>query len=106
MQLVMIFQTFLNWNQSPCHPSKGSSASPILRMTLGQHEMMEEERNFVGTALISKALDRITSLLKLMITRIDGGSLQRQEKQGLQQLVVALVQGFAQLNKRLSLGQP
>lgn len=62
MQLVMILQTFLTWSQGQCrHP--GAPALD-LRVTLGQHEMMEEECSLVKTALISKAMDRTSAQLK------------------------------------------
>ena len=84
-------------------------------MTLGQHEMTGEECSFIKTALISKALDRTSALLKLMMLRIEHVTLNRQGKQScghegaefwnLQQLVSSLVQSFGVLTKRLASGQ-
>lgn len=81
-------------------------------MTLGQHEMTEEECSLVKTALISRSLDRISALLNLMMSRIEHVTLDRQGKQSLgldgaefwnvQRLVGSLVQNFGVLSNKLA----
>ena len=110
MQLVTIFQTIFSWSQGQCHPL--ATPAPDLRGTLGQHEMTEEECRLVKTALISKALEKATALLKLMMSRIEHVMLNRQGKQSwshdgvefwnLQQHVSSLIQSFGVLLKRLA----
>lgn len=112
MQIVMIFQTIFTWSQGQCHPH--GNPGPDLRVTLGQHEMTEEEGRFVKTALISKALDRTSALLKLMVSRIEHVTLSRRGKQSwghegaeffnLQQLISSLIQSFGLLKKRFAAG--
>lgn len=80
-------------------------------MTLGQHEMTEDERSFIKTALMCKILDRIATQLKLMMSRIEHVALKRQGKQpygheggeysNLQPLVRSLIQNFGSLFKDL-----
>lgn len=111
-QLMMIFQTIFTWSQDQCHPSK--TPGPDLRVTLGQHEMTEDEYTFVKTALISKALDRTSTLLKLIMSRIERVAWNRQGKQSwgheggefwnFQRLVSSLTHDFNGLSKRLALG--
>ena len=112
MQLVMVFQTIFTWSQGQCQ-SPGTVGTD-LRVTLGQHEMTEEECSLVKTALISKALDRTSALLKSMMSRIEHVTLNQQGKPSwdheggelwnLQQLVNSLVQSFGGLSKRLATG--
>lgn len=109
----MIFQTIFTWSQGQCHSL--DSSAPNLRVTLGQHEMTEEECTFVKTALISKALDRNSALLKSMMSRVEHVTLNRQGKQSwghegaefwnVQRLVSSLVQNFGVLSKKLASGQ-
>lgn len=99
-------------SQGQCHPH--GNPGPDLRVILGQHEMTEEECRFVKTALISKALDRTSALLRLMVSRIEYVTLSRRGKQSwshegaeflnLQQLVSSLIQSFGLLKKRLQQG--
>lgn len=113
IQLGMIFQTIFTWFQGQC-PSPGIPTTD-LRVTLGQHEMTEEECSFVKTALVSKALERTSAILKLMMSRIEYITLNRQEKQSwghegadfwnIQQFLSSLVQSFGVLSKRLASGQ-
>lgn len=85
-------------------------------MTLGQHEMTEEECSFVKTALMSNAFDRTNALLKLIMSRIEHVTLinsQGKQKWGhegaefwnIQQLLRSLVQSFGVLMERLAAGQ-
>jgi len=85
-------------------------------MTLGQHEMTEEECSFVKTALMSNALDRTNALLKLIMSRIEPVTLinsQGKQKWGheevefwnIQQLIRSLIQSFGVLMERLAAGQ-
>ena len=113
IQFLMIFQTIFTWFQGQCHSS--GSPVPNLRVTLGQHEMTEEECDFVKTALISKALDRTSALLKFMMSRIEHVTLNRQRKPSwghegagfwnVQRLVNSLLQNFGVLSKKLASGQ-
>ena len=112
MQLIMIFQTILTWSQGQTNPP--GTPAPDLRVTLGQHEMTEDECRVVKNVLISKALDRTSALLKLMKSRIEYVTTNGQGKQtmghdgaelwNLQRLVNSLVQSFGVLSKRLQSG--
>ena len=113
MQLAMIFRTIFIWSQGQCDPL-GISV-PDFRVTLGQHEMTEDECSFVKGALISRALDRAAALLKVMLSRIERVAVNRQGSQSwrnegaefwnLQQVISSLVQSHGVLSKRLTLGQ-
>ena len=77
--------------------------------------MTVEEYTFVKTALVYKAICRIITLLKHILSRVDNVPLHRQEKSSrdpegadlwnIQPLVSSLVQGFVGLRKRLPLEQ-
>lgn len=107
MQLIMMFQTIFTWCKDQFHLSE--SPGPDLRMTLGQHELTEDERTFIKTALMCKILNRIAALLKLVVSRIERMALKRQGKQSydhdvgdlsnLQPLINALIQNFGSLSK-------
>lgn len=113
MQLAMIFQTIFTWSQGQFHPL--SISVPDLRVTLGQHEMAGDEYSFVKTALISRALDRATVLLKVVLSRIESIASNRQGRESwrnegadfwnLQRVVSSLVQSHNLLSKKLKLGQ-
>ena len=111
MQLIMIFSTIFTWSQYQCQFL--GSPSPYLCITLGQHELTEDECTFIKTALISKILGKTTTLLKLMMPRIEHAALNRQCKQiwgyeredswNPKQLVSSLIQKFDILIERLAL---
>ena len=113
MQLVMIFQTLLTWSQS--QSNYASTPTPDLRVTMGQHEMTEDECDFIKTALISRALDRTSGVLRLLMSRIEHVTSNRQGKQSwgnegaefwnVQRLVSCLVQSYGVLSKRLASGK-
>ena len=106
MQLVMIFQMLLTWGQSHLGDHE---PRPVLQMALGQHLLTSEEQNIVHTALVSKALGRIGSYLKLVASRADRASLQCEKKQGrglgknvswhIQQLIKDLMQDIDCIDK-------
>lgn len=109
-QLVMVFQTIFTWSQGQCHSS--GTPAPDLRVTLGQHEMTEDECSFVKNALVSRVLERTSALLKSMLSRIEQIRLNRQGKQSwgyeiaefgnVQLLVGSLLQSSIVLSKRLA----
>ncbi len=109
MQLVIIFQTIFNWSQGSDTPNTS------IRVTLGQHEITEEECSFVKTALVSRALNRISTFLTSMLSRIEHLRLIRLGKQSggqegadfenIQKLVSSLIQSFSLLSKRLTSDQ-
>lgn len=113
LQLVMIFKTLYTWSQGQLH----ASADPELDIsaTLGQHEMTKGEIRFVRVALVSRSLDKISAMLKLLIPRIKRAALDVQDTQrwehdggefwNLEQLVNSLLQSIGLLSKRLALAQ-
>ena len=114
MQLVMVFQTIFTWSQGQCHYSSGTPA-PDLRLTLGQHEMTEDEYDFVKSALVARVLEKTSTLLKSIVSRIERLRLNRQGKQSwgyegaefgnVQQLVGSLLQSSTVLSNRLASGK-
>jgi hypothetical protein len=84
-------------------------------MTLGQHELTDEECSFVKTALIFKALERTNTALKAVSSRVEQMTLKRQDTHSwayegadsgnLQRLISSLSQSFDTLTKRLASAQ-
>ena len=113
MQLVMVFQTIFTWSQGQCHSS--GTPAPDLRLTLGQHEMTEDEYNFVKNALVARVLEKTSTFLKSVVSRIEHLRLSRQGKQSwgyegaefgnVQQLVGSLLQSSIVLSNRLTSGE-
>ena len=109
MQLVLVFQTIFTWSQGQCHPA------PHLRVTLGQHEITDDEYNFVKHALVARVLEKTSTLLKSIISRITHLRLNRQGKESwgyegtefgnVQELVSSLLQSSIVLSNRLASGQ-
>ena len=110
MQLVMIFQTIFTWTQGQGHAP--NDPCPDLRMTMGRHQMTREEFSFVRMALIFRTLDRVSAVLKAMMSRIDHITTNRRVKQSsgyegmefqnLQQFTSSLMHKFSALTKRLA----
>ena len=113
IQLVMVFQTIFTWSQGQCHSS--GTPAPDLRLTLGQHEMTEDEYDFVKNALVARVLEKTSTFLKSIVSRIEHSRLDRQGKQSwgyegaelgnIQQLVGSLLQSSIVLSNRLASGQ-
>ena len=113
MQLVMIFQTLLTWSQNQSHYA--GTPTPDLHVTMGQHEMTEDECDFIKTALISRALDRTSGVLRLVMSKIEQVTSNRQGRQSwgyegaefwnVQRLVSCLIQSYGALSKRLASGK-
>ena len=88
--------------------------TPNLHVTLGQHELTDDECAFVKNALICRALDRASAVLRLLMSRIERVTSNRQGKQSwghegtefwnVQPLVSVLIQSYGVLSKRLQAG--
>lgn len=110
MQLVMIFQTIIAWTQWLCQSF--NSPYPGLSMILGRHELTNEECSFVTTALLARALNRASAVLKLMMSRIEYAISNQPGKQSwahegaefhsIQQLTDSLIQRYNTLLRKLA----
>lgn len=110
MQLVMIFQTIFTWSQGQCRSP--STLAPGFHMTMGHHELTEEECSFVKSALVSKAVHKTSALLKLIMSRTEHVISNGQGKESwgheeaefwnVQRHASSLVQKFGSLSKRLA----
>ena len=67
VQIIMIFQTIFTWAQSQFRGSADFLAEPA--MSLGRHELTQDEMNFVKGALVARALKGIVSALKAIAAR-------------------------------------
>ena len=79
MQLLMIFQTLLTWSQS--QSDCAGTPTPDLRVTMGQHQMTEDECDFIKTVLVSRTLDRTSGVLRLLMSKIEDVTSNRPGKQ-------------------------
>ena len=105
VQLVMVIQTMFNWVQGQCQTPLAPSSH--IKATLGQHNLTREESTFIKMALISRALARIRTVLKVMVSRVEQMSLGRQwersedpaeaEVKNLQSLIDTLLQTSSRL---------
>ena len=120
VQLAMIFQTLFAWfRECLAQLAVQDASDPRLCISLGQHQLAEDESHFVHVALTSRALDRIAGLLKRVMARVEhrdkdqrssnsiGGNKQAWgQKAGelwnLTQLVYSLVQRFDALTEKFA----
>ena len=112
MQLIMIFQTIFTWAQSQCL-IPNNSHFPDFTITLGRHELTNEETRFVKTALLARALNKKTAALKAIMARIEHamtsprgkhsweGRNTGDELKDLQRLTESLIQRFNTLRGKV-----
>ena len=110
VQVIMIFQTIFSWVQAQCH-SPGMPC-PDLSLTLGLYEVSREESRMVKLVLISNALEKTRTTLKLLSSRVEqlvasrpGNQLwefERADLRNLQHLIRSLSQTWLALVRRLA----
>lgn len=67
VQIIMIFQTIFTWAQNQFRSSADFLTEPA--MSLGRHELTQDEMNFMKGALVARALKGIVSALKGIASR-------------------------------------
>ena len=85
---------------------------PELYITLGRHEFTDEEGRFVRAALMARVLNRISTALKVIMTRVEHAISKRRERQSwgnegtefqdLQRLTHSLTQRYNLLYRKLA----
>ena len=111
VQIIMIFQTIFTWAQSQFRSSSDKFAEPTI--SLGCHELTQDEANFVKGALVARALNGIVSALKAIAARAEyaasripksaSSSTDGEEYEDLQRLVTSLIRRYLLLIEKLIL---
>lgn len=109
VQIIMIFQTIFSWAQSQTCSSSDKLTQP--NISLGRHELTQDEVNFVMGALVARALNGIVSALKAIAARVEyaasritksaSSSPDGEEYEDLQRLVNSLIRRYQSLLKKL-----